>query len=383
MRTVLSLLFSCVLFLSGYTQDVETVLPYRLVGGKMIVDMKVNGQMRPFIFDTGGQTALTEEFCQELNLEEYDTREVTDANGDKSEYHRVLIRELFDPDMKIAFRDVPAIRIPAPSPFVCFQAEGLIGSDLLQYFVVEIDGRNKTIRLISKQRVALPSLRKMLPFAQAGFMPIVQLQAGAGNALQVLFDTGYSGFLSLKKSDFERMKGQHAFRIVDEGYGQGAIGLGGMAGVDTVFRVQFPEISIGASRYLNVLAETATPPFTLLGVKVLDYGKITLDYPHGRFYFEPYDDEARDLNEAYYQKVELTVREGDLVVATVWSAVKDEVSVGDKVSQINGKPVGKYDFCTSILSGIPELKKKKSNKLTLLTKAGERVIVYKKEKLHD
>lgn len=66
MKFVFLLLFSCVCVLSGRAQQyIESVLPYRLVGGKMIVEMKMNGQMRSFIFDTGGQTALTEELCKE------------------------------------------------------------------------------------------------------------------------------------------------------------------------------------------------------------------------------------------------------------------------------------------------------------------------------
>ena len=80
-----------------------------------------------------------------------------------------------------------------------------------------------------------------------------------------------------------------------------------------------------------------------------------------------------------HYNVNLQVKDGDLVVATVWSAMKGVVEVGDKVVKINGKPTGKYDFCESIISGIPELKAKKKTKLTILTKDGEKVIVYQKE----
>ena len=46
------LLFLIVVPLSA--QQVKSVIPYRMVGGKMIVDMTINGQIRSFIFDTGG-----------------------------------------------------------------------------------------------------------------------------------------------------------------------------------------------------------------------------------------------------------------------------------------------------------------------------------------
>ena len=96
-RLFFLLLFSCVSFLTGYAQQhVECVLPYRLVGGKMIVEMKMNGQLRSFIFDTGGQTALTEEVCKELNLQEVDVKKIVDVNGKEAEYRRVQISEFTD-----------------------------------------------------------------------------------------------------------------------------------------------------------------------------------------------------------------------------------------------------------------------------------------------
>ena len=133
-------------------------------------------------------------------------------------------------------------------------------------------------------------------------------------------------------------------------------------------------MSVAGSKFRNVVAETATPPYTLLGVKLLDYGRVTIDYPRARFYFEPYKPES-DLAEKPHD-VRLQVKDGDLVVAAVWGAMKDVVEMGDKVLKINGKPIGKYDFCESIINGIPELKAKKKTKLTVLTRKGEKVIVY-------
>ena len=164
---------------------------------------------------------------------------------------------------------------------------------------------------------------------------------------------------------------------MSEGVGGGSIGVGGMTEAETSYRIEFPLLSVGPTKFKQVIAETATPPYTLLGVKLLEYGKVTIDYPRRRWYFEAYEQEF-DMTSKHYN-VNLQVKDGDLVVATVWSAMKGVVEVGDKVVKINGKPTGKYDFCESIISGIPELKAKKKTKLTILTKDGEKVIVYQKE----
>ena len=375
-KIILGLLL-CLIVVPLSAQQVKSVIPYRMVGGKMIVDMSVNGKVRSFIFDTGGQMALTGELCEELNISVVDSVKVTDVNGKEVGLPRVLVSSLLTPDERINFSGVPAMKLSTPSPFECFHADGLIGSDLLKNLIVEIDGKTKTITVTSAEQASTVSLRKMLPFSGKGYMPIITLQAGAGNSLGALFDTGCPSFLSLKDTDYEELSAKSAFEVKSEGVGGGSIGVGGMTESKVTYRVELPLLSVGATKFKNVTAETSTPPYTLLGVKLLEYGKVTIDYSRKRWYFEPYEQEF-DMASKHYN-VNLQVKDGDLVVATVWTAMKGVVEPGDKVLKINGKPTGKYDFCESIIMGIPELKAKKKTKLTILTKNGEKVIVYQKE----
>lgn len=373
---VITILLFCVMTFQVGAQKYKTVLPYRMVGGKMIVDLVMNGTSRSFIFDTGGRTALTGEICEELGLTVVDSLVVTDVNSKKAAYPLVSIESLMTPDQKINFKHVSAMKLAKPSPFECFHTDGLIGSDLLVRTIVEIDGKNETITITSAENPSTVSLRKMLPFIKSG-MPIILLQAGAGNNITALFDTGCPSFFSLKVSDYETLKTTGAFQVLSEGYGEGSIGVAGMAEADISHRVCLPVLSVGGTKFQNVTSETSTPPFTLLGVKLLDYGKVTLDYPRARFYFEA-NEAVNDLSSKHYN-VALRVKDGELIISTVWSAMKGVVEVGDKVTRINGKPVRMYDFCESIVNGIPELKGKKKTRLTVQTKQGEKVIVYQRE----
>ena len=374
MRYWVIIVLFCVMTFPAMAQQHQAELPYQLVGGKMIVEMKLNGTLRSFIFDTGAsRTTLTSELCRELGLKVRDSLSVTDANGHKASYPLVWIDEIQTPDDVFRFKSVAAMTLPEPSPLACFPVDGLIGSDLFKQLIVVIDGKKKTVTITTAEKESAISLRKMANFTQAG-MPIISIQAGSGHNIVCLFDTGYPRFLSLKKSDFEALKSGSAFEFQSEGSTVGSISVGGTSATKVAQRVSFPLLSIGVTKFRNVIAETATPPYTLLGVKLLDYGKVTLDYPRARFYFEPYKPE-NDFTERSHD-VGLQVKDGDLVVAAVWGAMKDVVEMGDKVIKINGKPVGKYDFCESILNGIPELKAKKKTRLTIQTRLGEKVIVY-------
>ena len=215
-KIILGLLL-CLIVVPLSAQQVKSVIPYRMVGGKMIVDMSVNGKVRSFIFDTGGQMALTGELCEELNISVVDSVKVTDVNGKEVGLPRVLVSSLLTPDERINFSGVPAMKLSTPSPFECFHADGLIGSDLLKNLIVEIDGKTKTITVTSAEQASTVSLRKMLPFSGKGYMPIITLQAGAGNSLVALFDTGCPSFLSLKDTDYEELSAKSAFEVKSEG----------------------------------------------------------------------------------------------------------------------------------------------------------------------
>lgn len=75
----------------------------------------------------------------------------------------------------------------------------------------------------------------------------------------------------------------------------------------------------------------------------------------------------------------MRVKDGNLVVSAVWGKMRDILSIGDKVLKIDGKQTENYDFCESITQGIPELKGKKSVKMTIQTEQGEKVVRYKKK----
>lgn len=362
---------------SLFAQQIKTVIPYRMTGGKMIIDMKINGQTRPFIFDTGGRTALTTKACKALQMVATDSTKVTDVNNVESYYKTTRIKNLTTPDNIIDFQNAPALIIDEIKGWECFEVDGLIGSDLFAQTIVSIDSQTKSITVTSAENPSAVSLRKMLNFTKAGVMPIFNIQIAPVSNLTVLFDTGSPSLLSLTQSDFERLQPDATMKVNSEGYGEGSIGASGQAAQASSYRVNIPLLSVGATKFRNLTTQTNVHPYTLLGVKLLDYGKVTIDYPRGRFFFEAFQPDNAINN--LCNNFDLTVKEGDLVVSTVWSSVKGKVEVGDKVTKINGKSVGKYEFCESILNGITALKEKKQTQLTIRTASGLTDIIYQKE----
>ncbi|WP_065219211.1 MULTISPECIES: aspartyl protease family protein [Butyricimonas] len=373
-KLIFAILFSFVI-LETWAQQGKAVIPYRLVGGKMIIEMFVNGTSRNFIFDTGGQTSLSPELCKEMGLTPFQSIQVKDANSKDVTYPLVLLESLATPDKGINFAKVPVLEIGHFS-FDCFGVVGLIGSDLFASMIVEIDGKNKLITVTTAEKQAKASLRRSQPFVDSGRMPLIGLKIGTGNMIKVLFDTGSSGFLGLKIDDYEKLLSAGILKNVVDGYGEGGLSVGGMAAQSEVHRVGLPDVSFGKTRFTGIATVTSKAPYTLLGTKLLEYGKVTIDYSRKLFYFEA-NEEINSLSREY-PDFDIRVKDGDLVVSVVWEKMKGILDVGDKVLKINGKRARKYDFCESITKGIPELKVDGPIKMTIQTKEGKKVISYKK-----
>ena len=215
------------LTVSLLAQQHKSVIPYKLVGQKMIVEMLVNGQPRPFVFDTGGRNALTTEACQALGLSVTDSMKVTDANNAVSYCKTTRIKTLATPDRVFGFTNAPVLILDRIPGWECFEADGIIGSDLLAQTIVTIASKSQTIPLTTAEKAPAVSLRKMRPFVKDGFMPLISMQVAPASNFTALFDTGCGGLLSLKKEDYEKMKGEADLKVTSEGYGEGSISVAG------------------------------------------------------------------------------------------------------------------------------------------------------------
>lgn len=114
--------------------------------------MKVNGNARPFIFDTGGRTALTTKACQALQITATDSMKVTDVNNVESYYKTTRIENLTTPDDVINFKNAPSLIINEVKGWECFGVDGIIGSDLFASTIVSIDSQTKNIIVTSAEK---------------------------------------------------------------------------------------------------------------------------------------------------------------------------------------------------------------------------------------
>ena len=166
---------------------------------------------------------------------------------------------------------------------------------------------------------------------------IVDVDFG-GVARRVLFDTGASDLLLLSSSDYEVLKNQVRNTKVAEAIGVNMVGISGVGQPVEIDKVVVDEMNFLDKKFVNVGSITINMGMSIVGVDILQYGKVVIDYMRNRFYFFPYDEAIVDAGGAPKTwNVGILPVKGHFEVTTVWDSLKDELAFGDEVVNINGK----------------------------------------------
>jgi len=369
------LLFSF-LTVAGYAQEVS-VLPYKVVSDKMIIEIRLNGKLVPMIFDTGGKNAITPALKEEFKAAVIDSKEIIDGNSSKKHIDIVKLNQVETPDAKASYKDVPFIVVDNDL-FTCLGVGGLIASDLWQNNTIEIDDQRKEIRITAGGTDALKIDKNAIPFvANANGAPIFPVKVGKFDEARVLFDSGAVELLSIIGKDYPGLEQQGALYMVRQGKGGGGGGvIGRSTKIGTRILLEVPELIVGGSSFTKLRVSAGNSPESLLGYKILRYGKVTIDYVNKLFRFEPFKPGKIELAADMKKNWDLELREegNQLIVGTVWEQLEGEAEVGDVVTHIDGKEIGAISFCEKLTIGIPALKEKDQVVLTIKTKQGTKNI---------
>ena len=166
-------------------------LPCTVEQGKYIVVLETSAGPRRFVFDTGAsRTTVSERLCREAGIVPAGQNTVGDFEG-----YRQRIAAARIPAITIGgtvFTECPADVLPDSSYVWCLGVDGIVGSDLLQHFVVRFC--SDTTLLLARDYRQFGDLdpKQALRLRRADTRPFVPLHAGSGKKrlrLWALFDS--------------------------------------------------------------------------------------------------------------------------------------------------------------------------------------------------
>ena len=333
----------------------------------VIVPIKINGEgPYNFILDTGSESGMVFDkwVIGENNLVNARTIPVYAADGNK-------VTDLWVADnLNIRFPGVHGRRqsmLVLQENFIDIEnaigvdAHGILGSEIFNRFVVEIDYANNVLRLYNPEKFKAPKGYKPVPITVENFRPFVkakvkQVQQRAVD-VKLLIDTGASSALFLDAKRYDNIYVPE--KTVDHTLGRALVGvIRGKIGrvkklsVGKKFNFKkvttsFPENWLASSK--EVGQEQLDPRHGTIGSEILSRFKVIFDYNRQTLYLRKskgYKDKFK-FNSA---GINVLATGDELNSYFVADLIKDSPAekagliAGDEIIAIDGKPAIFYSL---------------------------------------
>jgi hypothetical protein len=329
-------------------RQIHDTIPFEIVYDKFIFQAKIDGKPLRLILDTGGINALVADSAEYFGFTAISTQRIADAND------AVMLTQMgsvqnFRIGRYMNWSTGRMTLIPNHQFLRDLGVAGTVGGEFFAQVCLTIDKRNRHFIISAPFRPSGISRSDGTPMEMGStFHAVVPVSFG-GEEINVLFDTGKSGFLNMSAADFERLN--RAGSAEKEYIGSGILFVGATgfdnAISDEIIKALVPEITLpGGKQLLNVGTTVSQTTTTIFGQQLLDFGVMMLDYPRGLFYFFPYEEyrdvatDVAEMTRVWNTRI-LPVHDSFRVVATIGEV---DTEIGDRVWSINGTPLTLDNF---------------------------------------
>lgn len=326
-----------------------SIIPYTLEGNKIIVTTNVLGNERRFLLDTGAPLVVSKALANELQLQTDTIIEVKDQSGKTKEMEYTTVNQI---DFGgIAFDSIPCLIDDNSYLFDCLEIDGVLGSNFLRNSIIQFAPDNKIVITDDKSKLKLSakdSISLFLTPNHSNPYILIELNNKKQVREQVLFDTGMNGFYDIALEIYRCHKTiRKATHRIAKSWGASSYGIHGSADDDLTYLLEVPLLQIGKCSFKNVKTQTTTGEHSRIGVDLLKYGTVTLDYLNEKFYFTPFEKEV-DLLEKQLP-ISPNYKDNKFVVGIIWDKkLKKKISVGDQIIALDDTSYENTDICTLI-----------------------------------
>ncbi len=366
------------------SEDYFEEVDFEFVKNKIVVPVTIDGKIYRFILDTGAPNVISKELYELLNPKLIDTISVSDAHENKETLKLVSLEKVKVGNLEFTNTASLVQEFGDNNPLKCLGLDGFLGSNMLRNSILQVDLRNKKIRITNdNKKLELKkkhSSKIMLTSSQSNPFVWIELMGEGKGKEQVLIDTGMEGLYDLSKDNYGIFEGKNIFKLISESDGASGFGLFGSPESAKQYQLLLPRMKINDFLLEDVTTVTGNDDNSRIGAELLKYGVPTIDYLNKRFYFEPYEEKTTILEMDF--GFSRTLENENLIVGLVWDdTLKEKISYGDKILEINGNP---FNLCELVVENnyfenenSLELKIEKSNGEIIQISVEKRPIVEK------
>jgi predicted aspartyl protease len=322
---------------SGFALEV----PFEDAGGLAIVEVEIEGVAgaQRFVVDTGaGTTVISTRLHRALGPRRSGHIVVADAAGRRE---RTPIARL--PGLSLGgvrFDDVGAavLELAPVEQNLCTRIDGIVGTNVFQHGVLELDYAAGEIRLASEV-ARLPKRDAGEPLSLVNtWMPYLAIERGGRAIGALLLDTGSSGALAVPSTM------RAPLGITRSASGQGLVGVGAHGPVrGTKHAFAWTDATIGGHEFAHVDTIAHDTDTGTLGARVLRAYVVRIDYRTRAATLWPNGTSLpRDASSFGFEWSAGTEPKVDFVWAGS-DAAKAGIAVGQRITAIDGRALATMD----------------------------------------
>lgn len=341
------LIIFCFVILAGKTNAQSSVrisdtIPYEIKGGKIILSIRIEDKPTKFIFDTGGVNLITSDSAKYHDVKVLGKEVVADVNSRNSSFYKGALSNV-NLSKHIKMSSMETLITPPQGYFRDLGVAGALGGEAFANVCVTFFPKEQFLVLTHPYRPAGISRKEGLKMNMGNTSKSIFPLQIAGVELPTLFDTGMSDFLHLNTEDYVMLKDLTDIKVVAEGEGLWHVGIHGVKDIETekVEKIILPSFRVANKTFTNVGVLTQNAPLSIIGLDLLKYGQVILDYPRGLFYFYPFEEKEQSLAGKYkiWNVNILPIKDHFEVTAIIGNV---DCEMGEWVWNINGTDLSEF-----------------------------------------
>lgn len=275
-------------------QPVYAEIPFRVERDKILITIRIANTDRTFLVDTGAPFMIDAALAAEMGYAPVGAKNLKDAAGNTARVNALRVPELVLGDIR--FSNLQALVYDFRNSLLgCFGIDGIIGSNLLQQSVIQFDWKeSKMIITDSASRLDLDmrdAIKIRISAKQSS--PFVPVWIQDKLLIWSLLDTGSDDFFTISQRNLSASQKQGLLTGLPLSRSTGSAALGLIGGKDESFELLLDggSLHIGPVRIADQVAiESNLDDDSRVGMKLLERGRLTLDYKKKRLWFYPYTD---------------------------------------------------------------------------------------------
>lgn len=323
---------------SMLSREVYHEIAYSQTREEIFENVQLKGRSLKFILDTGAPLCLSKEVQQDMKYPVLHTVPLKDAHNKTDTIHIVQVDTIRIGEL--LFANIPALILDFKnSPIGCQAIDGIIGSNIVRFLIVQFDIKRQRVILTDlPEKIHLSAENQSFPlfldpqsnaFTKIRFSETHTDSAHFDTGMGKLYDMNIQFAQSLVKNS---LPSPHRYY---KGYGIPGQGILGNAAPEEMLYLH-TSFSLGG-HYLRDAEISTTQTVSRIGRELFQFGILTLDYPGKKFNFHPFS--MRNSSPRKNFGFDIIVEAKKVSIGIVWEgtpAEKKGLKSGMELTKING-----------------------------------------------